>query len=152
MIPLPRCLSTPIPTTLDPRLVLMRHLPLSPKGSPCRHSCSLSSYSPCGCKGDPSKMQIQSRHASIKTFQRLPVNFRVKSQIHMMASKVLQDPKAAYLPTSLLLSCATMNASAGPQALKRFLVFPSYASNPWMPSFLGWPGNFIPCPPVKLHH
>lgn len=102
MIPLLRCLSTPIPTALDPRLVLMRRLPLSPNGSPCRHSCSLSSYSPCGCKGDPSKMQIQSHHASIKTFRRLPVNFRIKSQLHMMANKALQDPKAAYLPASLL--------------------------------------------------
>lgn len=114
----------------------MRHLPLSPNGSPCRHSCSLSSYSPCGCKGDPSKMQIQSHHALIKTFQRLPVNFRAKSQLPTMASEVLQDPKAAYLPTSLLLSCAMMNASVGPQALKRLLVLPNYDPIPGCPPFL----------------
>lgn len=99
-------------------------------------------------------MQIQSHHASIKTLQRLPVNFGVKSQLHMMASEALQDPKAAYLASSLLVSCATVSASVGPRGLKRLLVHPAVHPTPEaLLSLSAWKLHPLPsceAPPLLL--
>lgn len=128
----------------------MRHPPQSPNCSPCHHIYTLSTYSPCGCKGDPPKMQIQSHPTLIKTFQRVPINFRITFQFHMR--KVLEIsrlPPPRIPAPSIMPNCGCSGRTKCP---KRLAGLPSYAhviSNPRMHAFLCWPGNFTPSHPVK---